>query len=369
MNNIVLERILKEYYKENSSKVYEPPNLNEREFGFTFFDDSFKRHMGFNSHSEYIDFLIRATPKDVYYSVAMYHDPKLPMNEKGWIGAELAFDLDADQLLKTDDQLIKSGWISPRVYQVIKERFVLLLEGFIEDDFGITKNEYVIVFSGGRGYHLRICIEPYIGLDQKIRRQIVEYVSLGLKPSFSVKTNVIQPFTHDYGWNRRLYSLIREIDQARLTDLGLSNDLVTRRVISAFRRAKKPTDVRLSKAETGSIRNLFNAVLDYSTVAIDERVTVDINRLLRAPGTVHGGSGLLCKILTKADLENFDPFRDASMKMTGRSRVFVKRVPFEVNINDESVSPDLNGRTIELNKPLAYYIVVRNGGDFVDETI
>jgi len=42
------------------------------------------------------------------------------MNEKGWVNAELPFDLDAEQLLKTSDELIKSGWISQSVYEQIK---------------------------------------------------------------------------------------------------------------------------------------------------------------------------------------------------------------------------------------------------------
>ena len=364
-----LKSILSEYYRYNSSKIYKPNRIDGREFGFNFFGGSFKRHIEFKVFEEYVNYVQRMVPKDVYYSIATYREPTRAMNEKGWVNAELPFDLDAEQLLKTSDELIKSGWISQSVYEQIKQRFLYLLEDFIEADFGLDEKDYMLVFSGGRGYHIRILVEPYINLDQKLRRQIVEYVSIGYKPSVPIKANVFQPFCHDYGWSRKLFEQIRVMEPSQLEELGLSSDLTAKRVISAFRKAKNPSSVRLNRSEFTSMEKLLDFVLGSYTVAVDERVTVDINRLLRAPGTVHGGSGLVCKAITKNDLESFDPFRHASMENVSRKRVHVRRVPFEVIINDESVSPELNGKEVELNSALAYYVVVRGGGDFIDEAV
>ncbi|MEM0321668.1 MAG: DNA primase small subunit domain-containing protein, partial [Thermoprotei archaeon] len=308
--------------------------------------------------------------KDVYYSIATYREPTQPMNAKGWVNAELPFDLDAEQLLRTNDEQIRSGWISPSVYGEIKRRFLYLLENFIEADFGLDEKDYIIVFSGGRGYHLRIMTEPFVNFDQKLRRQIVEYISIGYKPGSSlIRSNAFQPFLHDYGWSRKLFEQIRNMDQQSLAEHGLLSDSTVKRVISAFKKARTPSSVRLNKSEYTSMKKLFDLALDVCTVSIDERVTVDINRLLRAPGTVHGGSGLVCKILSKNEVEGFEPFKHAPMITASRKKVRVKKVPFDVTINNETVSPELNGKVVELNSALTYYIVVRGGGEFVDEAV
>lgn len=44
---------------------------------------------------------------------------------------------------------------------------------------------------------------------------------------------------------------------------------------------------------------------------IDEPVTTDTNRLIRLPGSLHGGSGLEVQRLDRAALDDFDPLVDA----------------------------------------------------------
>jgi hypothetical protein len=43
----------------------------------------------------------------------------------------------------------------------------------------------------------------------------------------------------------------------------------------------------------------------------DAPVTTDVHRLIRLPGSLHGGTGLRVVPLTLGQLEPFDPFRDA----------------------------------------------------------
>ena len=45
--------------------------------------------------------------------------------------------------------------------------------------------------------------------------------------------------------------------------------------------------------------------------SVDEPVTADIKRLIRVPGSLHGGSGMLVKKLALSELEMFDPLNDA----------------------------------------------------------
>jgi len=47
------------------------------------------------------------------------------------------------------------------------------------------------------------------------------------------------------------------------------------------------------------------------SAAIDEPVTTDINRLIRLPGSLHGGTGLVVMPIDRGDLDAFDPLADA----------------------------------------------------------
>ncbi len=51
--------------------------------------------------------------------------------------------------------------------------------------------------------------------------------------------------------------------------------------------------------------------LDEERGETDEPVTADVRRLIRCPGSLHGGSGLRVTPLTLRDLEDFDPLQDA----------------------------------------------------------
>ncbi|SVD73115.1 uncharacterized protein METZ01_LOCUS425969, partial [marine metagenome] len=53
---------------------------------------------------------------------------------------------------------------------------------------------------------------------------------------------------------------------------------------------------------------LVRRALKDITVLPDEPVTGDIHRLIRLPGSLHGGTGLVVKILNVDELEKFDPY-------------------------------------------------------------
>ena len=53
---------------------------------------------------------------------------------------------------------------------------------------------------------------------------------------------------------------------------------------------------------------LVRRALKDITVLPDEPVTGDIHRLIRLPGSLHGGTGLIVKILNADELEKFDPY-------------------------------------------------------------
>ena len=73
-----------------------PDRFGRREFGFMFWTAGIvQRHLGFSREEELHKFLSSRVPAHVYYSSAYYETPSAPtMEEKGWLGADLIFDLD-----------------------------------------------------------------------------------------------------------------------------------------------------------------------------------------------------------------------------------------------------------------------------------
>jgi len=101
-----LKQLFSRYYKD--AKLELPPRFGRREWGFMFIGERFmKRHISFSSAREVKSFLIGKgkkmgdrfmIPSHAYHSVAYYTHPNAKMDKKGWLGADLVFDLDADHI-------------------------------------------------------------------------------------------------------------------------------------------------------------------------------------------------------------------------------------------------------------------------------
>jgi len=75
-----------------------PGDIIRREFAFQPFGlESYIRHISFKDEASLRMYIKSKTPKHAYHSVAIYELPEAPsMEEKGWLGSDLLFDLDLD---------------------------------------------------------------------------------------------------------------------------------------------------------------------------------------------------------------------------------------------------------------------------------
>lgn len=72
------------------------------------------------------------------------------------------------------------------------------------------------------------------------------------------------------------------------------------------------------RALTGEDYEPMKQLLRSQAALTDEPVTTDIKRLIRAPGSLHGGSGFrVTELASVADLERFDPLVDAVVDFGG----------------------------------------------------
>jgi DNA primase small subunit len=87
-------------------------------------------------------------------------------------------------------------------------------------------------------------------------------------------------------------------------------------------------------------RMLAQEAVAEQNAPIDEPVTTDTNRLIRLPGSLHGGSGLAVKRLEREELDGFEPLTDA-IPDTFRDH--------EINIEVTEPGPiELDGESITL---------------------
>ncbi|MFB6354438.1 MAG: DNA primase small subunit PriS [Halobacteriales archaeon] len=307
-----------------------PPAANRREWGYIPWTEgsatTMVRHKSLMELGDPADFLARQRPRHVYFSAGRYRDPGAPtMGEKGWQGSDLVFDLDADHLPAVDPEA--DSYAS--MLSACKDALRRLL-AFLTEDFGFT--DLQVVFSGGRGYHVHVRDERVRGLDREARREIVDYVrGIGVGFDDLVETAQRGPATArvlatDGGWGRRTHRRLLAfadelaglddddaLDRLRAFDgIGEKTAETVLQVVREDRSA-----LRDGAIERGgpAIRTLAERLLERATeqdsAAIDEPVTTDTHRLIRLPGSLHGGTALEVTPVDRDALDGFDPLVDA----------------------------------------------------------
>ena len=99
-----LRQRFSEYYRKTVTVA--PSSLEQREWGFVLFNPGatemrMRRHIGFGSREELSEYVKNLVPQHAYYSTAYYAKPDAgTMADKGWSGADLIFDLDADHIVR-----------------------------------------------------------------------------------------------------------------------------------------------------------------------------------------------------------------------------------------------------------------------------
>ena len=324
-----------DHYRRVSVEL--PPAADRREWGYIPFTSgegtTMVRHQSAFDVGDLGTFLARERPRHVYFSAGRYEDPGArSMDEKGWLESDLVFDLDADHLPGVDEE--EDSYAS--MLATCKDALERLL-AFLDDDFGFE--EMTVVFSGGRGYHVHVRDESVRGLDREQRREVVDFVrGIGLDDVTqltSVETvagmgvkNPVEKRTlrTDGGWGRRvqrrllaLADEVREMDEAegveRLREFDGIGEKGATTLYNAT--ANNYDELRAGNLEAAGqySRKLAQLLLDRAILEegapIDEPVTTDINRLIRLPGSLHGGSGLAVTRIERGDLAGFDPLVDA----------------------------------------------------------
>jgi DNA primase small subunit len=385
-----------EYYR--ATEIPPPAQFARREFAaFPFTTESMmRRHAAFRTAEEFRGFLARNPARHVYYSSAYYRYPDHPtMPGKEWLGADVVFDLDADHL-RGAEALDYEGQLS-----LVRRRVRDLLDDFLFGDLGIDPARTQLVFSGGRGYHVHIQDEAFATLSSPERRELVDYVmGAGFDPQRAISADRGRPPTGPDGeddgararpgpafarlpppdapgWagrtTRAVLAVLERYDRAGA--IAAAEDLASAGLTKG--KARHLAKVLVTDGVGAKIRSslslevrkgelppeFFDAVVRRAALAVqgetDAPVTTDIHRLIRLPGSLHGGTGFRVVPLAFEQLDGFDPFASALPRAPAGATVGVRLVeevhhPFPGGAVEGSPGTDL-----DLPSPVGLFLLLR----------
>lgn len=382
-----------------------------------YFEGGFmQRHLGFQSMDKLRQFLVQKVPAHVYHSSAYYEKPDAPtMSEKNWLGADLIFDLDADHIkgaerMRYEETLTK-----------VKQEFKRLIDDFLLGDFGFEEEQLMIVFSGGRGYHIHIRDPRVISLSSHERREIVDYITgkeVDMKWVFpekaydkktygshvTIKKIVKMPKENAGGWKKKMIEgmkkLTSELEKmgekeairrlslykgtGETTAQGIYSDLFEgekgrrgvdrmwdERNLEIFsKNPHRDAFLNIVKGEV-SIKIEGDEEVEFiETLSVkdklegetDEPVTSDIKRLIRLPSSLHGKTSLKVIPLSRDGLDDFEPLRDAVPKIFSDEPVKIEvKKPVSVRLKNETF--DLKEGEIEVPEYAAIFLICRRNAE------
>jgi DNA primase small subunit len=354
----------REFYFKNSDLITGPPEPERREIGYETFENTMIRHLRVNDVGELRALVLQHSPRSLYYSAAYYQEPNLPMEEKGWLGADLFLDIDADMVPTecaprhnfkictkcrtpyanlSERQCYNCGnvefeeqkWVCKLCIGKTKDEVEKVLD-FFTQDFGIDADDIEIYFSGNRGYHILVRTQDVKGLGQRERLEIIDYLmGRGISPEFlglikgARPENLyhLLPSPEEPGWRGRVG---RQTNKKEVMDVYRTE---------GFERAW----------------SIIQAKVDAAAAHIDPVVTSDLHRLIRMENTLHGETGLIKKRCY--DLNSFQPTVDAVAFGREPVKITVSYSP-EIWFDEQNYGP-YRDEVVEVPESLAIYLILK----------
>jgi len=361
------------------------------------------RHKSFDAKNRLISFLGDSVPRDAYFSCAYYEDPEAEMERKGWLGADLIFDIDADHIPTSCDKVHdrwtcgkcgftgkgvvpedcpicgsekfeESTWPCEVCLASARYETVKLLDMLMKD-FGFSDKELRVFFSGHRGYHVHVEHEAIKNLDSVSRKEIVDYVcGLGIQKPFSGldERGLKAMSINDPGWQGRIAKGIHDfVLNARADDyrvIGLKGNVVEAMVNNKAAVLRNLSESKPWEAVKGvgpeTWRKIAEQFAMSQSASVDTVVTTDTHRLIRLGGTLHGKTGLKKTECPVSTIDNFDPFTSAIAFKKGTATVLVSDAP-KFKLGDQTFGPYENQK-VELPMAAAVLLVCRKRAEVTE---
>src|SRR3989338_9841422 len=350
-----LRKKFSSYYSKAPLTVLKPES---REFGFGGWEKKIEfRHIRVRGEGELRTRLVNEAPLYISHSVAYYEFPDArPMVKKRGRAADLVFDLDAAEHSC-------GKFTCQHCMDKVKGEAQQLIEEFLLSDFGFSKSELSINFSGSRGYHVHVRSDAVASLDREARREIADYVTgTGLlfdrlfwkdgKKFFGPK-----PTQGGFGgkFARAFLKRLEEEEFALSVSRKLRDPQEKAKLKSAIQTGNWDNIGIVSREK--KLQEKFDTMKLTLAGRIDANVTADTSKLIRMPNSLHGGSGFLAASVP--DLEKFDPMRDAPAFGEEKLKIKATEAIPALRIKEFDFGPLASGDVRELAMHSAVYLLCK----------
>ena len=353
-------QIFRKYYQNAELDILQ---IEKREFGIGNVKKIDARHLSFDTTDAFRSYMMNNTPLFVSHSTAYYKYPgATPIEKKGWNGADVVFDLDIHA---------EGKYAVYAKLEEVKKDAIKLIEEFLLGDFGIPKNELLIVFSGNRGYHVHVRDRNFIGLESDERRELIDYVrGAGLNyrnffESEEIKKNVFKitgPKPTDYGYRGRFA-------RAVITALDNNPKNISKKFEKEEERERFKHGINDGNWSKTSVKDILGSLavvaaeLPLHTVDADAGVTYDVSKLIRVPNSIHGETGLVAKIVR--DLDKFDPLKDAVLKSDSEVKVKFLDDVSSIEFGEKTLGPFKKDSEVTLDSSTALFFILKGSATII----
>ena len=296
-----LSTLKKEHYTNAKLEV---SDIQRREIAF-----AYRGEEGIKGRAQYFDSIEDLTEHlenttnivAVYASIGYYLDPQVySPSKRGLTGYDLVFDVD---MKYTQENRIE--WMHEVCY-----RTSTLMDVLVED-LGFSRDDMVLDFSGGKGFHITIENESFRSLSKDDRIDLVNYI----KGEKIIRKELT---TGNGGWNNKYKGYINRIVRLMTNDKKVNNERLQLLNIPDTT-AKKISDLMINAANRNTVSQghlgLFDAKVSKSLQnnfyneqkelfsCVDQKVTPDRHRILRVPGSIHPSTGFASVRLEPSDID------------------------------------------------------------------
>jgi DNA primase small subunit len=371
---LFLKKQFKNFYQAN--KINSVSDVASREFGYGVYKRKIaNRNIAFNNVESMNRFLREENPLYFSYSNAYYKYPdRRPMSAKELIKADIIYEFDADDLPtecreRHDSWKCSAGheglgapelcpecgasvlveqWFCDECLGAAKKQTFRLLD-FLENDFGFTEN-ISINFSGKAGYHIHLRDESLHSLTRRARIELVDYLTgSGIffgNIGYNLSSAQLSCPTGKGLWPKRLNEGIRRIFEDDPKRISAITGAPIRKVKNIF----EAKDEFLKAMDKGILfpiqgrkskefwEKILYEIIEKEKLPIDRQTSVDLNKIIRVPETLHGETGFVAKIVSLEKLKEFNPFNDAVVFGDELVRVQISKTP-EFTIKNTKFGP------------------------------